>query len=480
MAVLCAVWWHYAQLPLWPTDLWDHVNYGRWMLQHRQLPAIEPLVPLVTDQPMSHTAWLAQVIMALVMRPDGGPLLMQWLHAVLIALAAALPAWAADRRTTAYGGMLAVFIFVAMGWHQNQVVRPQTAGIFFYCLLVARLVRSPTVASRRSLTMLAVMFAVWANLHGSFAIGLTLIALSGGGRLLDLAARRKSLAGLWKSRAARITLQRLIAGVLGSLINPHGLWIYSAVLSVGRHPNIRSMFEWQPLSATSDQARILVGVAVVTAVGLRFSGRRLRLTLLLPMLFFFALTVWSSRMINWLGPLAAVAAAQHLSSALSRTGLRQRPTVRQSPGRRRYSGLAILLLLAVVLQQVQRWPQRSFDDALAAFTPVQAAERLQDLRPRGLCFAPVEWAGFFQNQVDDFQPMVNLHVHLMPRRLWTDYLQLAFGETRQQILLRRYDFDCVITDRRRNGRLIDLLRSSGNWQQVYVDQQVRIFRPVGR
>lgn len=479
--LLCAVFYHYATLPLWPTDLWDHVNYGRWILQHQQLPETEPLVPLAADEPMAHSAWGGQVVMAAVTDRPHGTVLLQWLHAVLITLAAALPAFAVRRKcrlpSQIFGAIAAVATFVALGWHQNAVVRPQTAGIVFYCWLVARLTTSPNQTSRPSLMLLALMFAAWSNLHGSFAVGLTFIALFGAGQCVDLWCRGVKPRRLLQSAAARTTLLRLLVAVAGSCCNPHGVFIFEVVLEVGRHPNIPSMVEWQPLTATPRQSFTFAVVALLLTTTLLLSRRRRQWNLVLPLLFFAGFTILSSRMINWLAPVAAVLIGLHLA-AIIRRWLVRRGFCAEATRLPVFTWLTAVGLSIVVVAQLPRLWHDETQDVLADFTPVHAADALRQSPPTGLTFAPAEWVGYLQYHVPKFEPMVNLHVHLMPPDQWSDFLELARGRNNLLPLLERYDVQCVVTDRRRNGPLIDVLRASSDWRQIHVDRQARIFVPV--
>ncbi|MBX3440094.1 MAG: hypothetical protein KF861_21570, partial [Planctomycetaceae bacterium] len=47
--------------PLWHTDVWGHLSYGRWIWEQGRLPSSEPLMPLARGIPFVDTAWLTQV-----------------------------------------------------------------------------------------------------------------------------------------------------------------------------------------------------------------------------------------------------------------------------------------------------------------------------------------------------------------------------------------------------------------------------------
>src|SRR6187402_1372663 len=44
------------------TDLWGHLNFGRWMAEHHALPTTDPFAAEPTTQPMLHSAWLSQLL----------------------------------------------------------------------------------------------------------------------------------------------------------------------------------------------------------------------------------------------------------------------------------------------------------------------------------------------------------------------------------------------------------------------------------
>src|SRR5262245_61988017 len=51
---------------LYYTDLWSHVQYGHWIVDHRAIPTEDLFMPLAKGMPLVDSAWLAQAIFAQV------------------------------------------------------------------------------------------------------------------------------------------------------------------------------------------------------------------------------------------------------------------------------------------------------------------------------------------------------------------------------------------------------------------------------
>ena len=56
--------------PLWHTDLWGHLAYGRWMWEHGALPATEPFMPLAREVPISTAVTDYVVRLTLATHPE--------------------------------------------------------------------------------------------------------------------------------------------------------------------------------------------------------------------------------------------------------------------------------------------------------------------------------------------------------------------------------------------------------------------------
>jgi hypothetical protein len=181
-----------ASRPLWHTDLWDHLNYGDQILRTGVVSSTEPLMRLCRGVSMVNIPWLAQVGLA-TLNARFGLTSLQFVYALMIALSLALVSWRTVKMSkSTLGGILAAGIFFKVNLDQLLVIRPQLAGVVFYCVIVAWML-GRNKHNRASWIGLPIMFALWANVHGSFSIGLLLMGFAGIGRFGDVLAISKSL-----------------------------------------------------------------------------------------------------------------------------------------------------------------------------------------------------------------------------------------------------------------------------------------------
>src|SRR5262245_39275119 len=61
IVLLAGVLWYFSGRPLYHTDLWGHLGYGRWIAGHGRLPPTDPFMAWAPDAAFVDTAWLWQL-----------------------------------------------------------------------------------------------------------------------------------------------------------------------------------------------------------------------------------------------------------------------------------------------------------------------------------------------------------------------------------------------------------------------------------
>ena len=473
----------FANRPLWHSDLWDHINYGQYTIDSGSIPNTEPLLPLAEGMPWVQTAWLSQVSMAktLSIKNLGLPAL-QFGHGLLVIASLTAVGLAIVRKShSVLFAMIGYLVFLAVNWHQFLIIRPQTVGVVFYAILICVLTTN-TIRRRFVWFVLPMMFNVWANSHGSFAMGLAMMAVYAAGRVADIWLQTKSLKlAINNQTSIRLVLLTQLCAI-AALVNPVGLEIYAEVLRVGRHPNITSMFEWAPLTLRMQQGQMTAAACVLLFLLLQASPRRLRIDELAALLVTGGMALWSARMLNWFAPIVAISIGVHGAAVwrmLRNVKLPQPPANRSGLWTVVSLGLCWIFFGFTALgTQTIHGKTPDVRRSVSRSTPVETGRFLSEHAelPPGIAFVPAEWAGYLMHVGPPrFAPMVNLHVHVISAEVWNDYLRILNGSSDWDGLLDRYGINLLVVDASRQTVLLRLLRNSDEFVSRYEDNQSVVF-----
>lgn len=200
---------------IYDADLFYHIATGREILREGSIPLTNTLVWAESERTFyPNPAWLFGVMMALVERSFGlsGVVLVKT-GAVLILLTTL---YRLCRRNEAKPLLAAPLIFVvAMGSAFRFSDRPDLFSLLFFALCLL-LLSDKGRLSGRIIWLLPPLFALWANIHAGFILGLILIAATLCGELF---------AGRWQRDKAAVKQLGLIfvLCLLATFIAPHPL-----------------------------------------------------------------------------------------------------------------------------------------------------------------------------------------------------------------------------------------------------------------
>ncbi len=481
-----------STLPLWHTDLWGHLAYGRYVWDTKSLPATEPFMPLARGVELIDTAWLSQIVGFLTLMRFGLPGL-QCLSAATITAVAAVLAWIGYRKTQHVGWtMLGLAAFVWLNWKQlfngvdtSMVIRPQLAGMLGFMITLAIAVDKPR---RWHWFAIPITFVAWANLHGSFLAGLTLLALFAIGRAGDVLRRTdKFAATLFDWPFWRLVLLLEVAAI-AVLLNPYGLRLYADAYLLVQNANLQDLVEWQPLTLRMQQGRAAAGVAFVLLFLYRMTPRRIGTGEVLALVTLGGLTLWTSRMILWWAPVAAYCVIIHSAALWQAYRLRslekraaQAPAWRIGTSRSigwTFAGVAIFaacFAFTPLAKFLVVGPRPEFDRAVSSLTPTGAARHLSENPVRGQFFNTYEYGDYLLWSNPGLPVFVASHAHLVPRPVWEDYVSSIRGNGWETVF-DRYGVEAIVLDRPARQSFIDRLAEEPGWNKTYEDRNSAVFR----
>ena len=465
----------FSSLPLWHTDIWGHLAYGKLIWETGSIPTFEPLVPLSSGIPFTDTAWLSQMI-GFGAYQLSGVAGIKFLYAAAITVCMGLLLCRIQKRTDSYlWSLICVSGFLLCDWMQLGIVRPQLAGLLCFVLLF-------TVLNSRKWRgsywfLITGLFALWANLHGSFPVGLGLIGCFLAGRAIDVG--RKS--GSWKAMFADSVTRRyfllLEIAAIAVLMNPYGLQLYSEVFSFSSNPNLSELIEWNPLTLRMYQGKAAALLGLLIVIAYRLTPRRISTVEILVLVGLGTAALWSSRMIIWWAPVAAYYLAIH-GAAIWGHKLK-RMTEESEENEVLYAGKWSIVTVGVIWicfaispigSQILHGKQVDYEKSVSRSTPIGAVNYLKEKQIEGQLFNSMElgdyllWEGPAKASV-----FANSHVHLLPREVWNDYLRIVNLGSGGEELLERYGVNTIVLDLPRRNNLLRRLERDGEWRVGYKD-----------
>lgn len=251
-----------------------HIATGRWILDHRAIPGVDPFSFTAAGRRWVTHEWLSEVMLAGVQRLAG------WAGvSLLVGMCAgsAMALLAGELRRML--GVLSVLAAVGLSLailSPHLLARPHMLALPLLVLWTAQLVEARR-ANQAPPLWLAPLMTLWANLHGSFVFGLAFsvpFALEAW-RLAPPDERRHALArwGLF-----------LAASGAAALLNPNGVDDLLLPFKVMRLGVLRDIGEWKPADLAHISPLVIalfLTLFVCLYRGVRVGWERLSLLLLL-------------------------------------------------------------------------------------------------------------------------------------------------------------------------------------------------------
>jgi hypothetical protein len=486
---LCILFWRICTRPLFHTDLWGHLSYGRWIWEHKTLPATEPFLPLAQGVPLVDSAWLSQLVGFLIFNRMGTVGLQGLMAAGVTASLAVLTYHVFQRTQRASAAYLALGTCVLLSIFQfcvgfgamPMLIRPQVAGVLLYTWMFCRAISPRLRPSDWYLMPLAT--CLWANLHGSFIMGPLVLLTISAGQCLDVLRRTGKIRLAFRDiKAVRYFLISELC-LAAALVNPYGFGLYTELLNFSSNPNLFDLLDWDPITLKYGQGRAIAACGLLLVMLYRLSPRRVRLSEVFLMVGLGLMALWAMRMLVWWAVPAAYFTALHANAVWNK----RRRRLKVEPTEPRRSGLWSVVAIASVWMGFALSPIGIYalhgktpppKASVSADTPLGVVDYLKKRKEpiQGQVFNSYEWGDFLGwAGPQDMKLFVNTHVHLLPREIWQAYQTISLAGNGWDDQLDRYSVNCVIIDPRQLKSLSTQLKADEKWNKVYEDGISMIF-----
>ena len=450
-----------SRMTLNDPDTYWHIATGRWILANGVVPTHDIFSFTMHGRPWVAQEWGAELILAVVYEISG------WWGLTLLGAAcfgltiAYLTRFLVKRMEPLHAVVLAIFAVCMMC--RYMFVLPNELAWPVMAVWIGVVIESSEKMRAPPWWLLGVML-LWANLHGSFILGLGLLVLIGAEAILNAKERWKPAARRWGA---------FIAAALGcAFLNPAGRRLLIFPFQLLHMHILGRLADWQPTDLLDSP---IMGLWLLAALGMGFAGR-LRLPFVrlvgLLALIYFALEYFRS--VSLLGlispfliaaPLAALwrresapAEAAHALDAVFRA--------LAAPGRLHALCATIVVTggLAFAVMSVHRPRPMPF------FAPRAAVNVLLARRPHARIFNDSNFGGYliFRGIRVFVDARVTVYGDTFLRRYYGALDLNPKGNV--NTLLREYRIDAVLMGPQ--WPVVRLLDRSPEWKRVYADKSV--------
>jgi hypothetical protein len=453
-----------ALQPRLDEDTWWHLAVGKHVVEHRSVPDTDPFSRLGQEEhvPWVAYSWLHEVALYAARSAGGLCGVLAFRH-LLDSLTFVTVAWFVLRRSGGAWRPLVVLALVTATLIPMMLERPWHYTIVFTTLTLDAILQMQAGAAARRFWWLVPLFALWANLHIQFVLGLGLFGLGLG---LLLVVRPPSVGDARRHWLGWLALA--VGCAVATLANPYHARLYAVVWEYATQtgalrvvselapPDFRTWWNW-PLA-------ILLLWAAATCVARRFP--------LVDTAILIVGAAFSLRMQRdiWFGALAAAAVVTRLPS-VSSNGYREL-------GRLVVATLAALALTRLVWHAgpgVGRTPSA----VNAAEYPAGAVEFLRSQRPPGPLYNHFNWGGYLIWALPEYPVGLDGRTNLYGEERLDRAFRAWLGEADADPDL---SWAGVVLAPKKLGRsevpLTNGLRGDSRWRVAYEDEVAVVFVPL--
>lgn len=488
-------------LPLLDSTIWLDVFQGQWIVDHGVLPKSDPAQPLTDGMQIVHTNWLAQVAYGLADR-WGGPRAVSNLFAALMLaylLVLARVFYKQTGRVSLTIAGLAVTLLVGATF--DLYASAEVFGQLCFALLVWLLTRLDRQALRsesadasaakgpgwRVWLAVVALLAIWANLHGSYLLGIAVLALHAIAEGCDTAWQTRSLRATLADETFRSRLLLAEVALFATFLNPYGPMLLVENLSFLGDERLMALPRWLSLNIASPRGLVLVCSIALLAPLIKVSRRPVRVIDVLLLGFCGAAVVITGRAQGWYALAYAVVTMPYVAEVVDRL-LPARPasSVIKPLTPRSFvvtllCGLAMYCAfrLAPASRVFLGGNPRHLGDLIGSNDLMQTADFLRTNPPQGLVYASTEWSDYLVSQSGpETKALMTSNVQWVPHRIWSDHRRMATCEEGWELGMDRYAVDTLVLDKTKHAGLVKSATRSPRWWTAYENESVLVARRV--
>ncbi len=480
-------------------DIWWHLKAGEYIWTTLTLPDLNIFSFTAPDHAWLPHEWLSEVVFYVIFA-HLGPLGLVALGTLLNTLACALVYRLTTRYTDSPFASALITLMAALMMMGNYSLRPYLFGNLFF-LGALHLMEEPSAGGRLRPVLVFLLFTAWANFHGSFILGLSLIMLYMAAAVVtQLRAPRRAFGPL---RALSLDL---VVGIAACMVTPHHVYgflfpfTYLKNAFSGQLSFLTNISEWQPAGFDTPLGRMItfyVLFCLFAMAGSFLAPTPAHLGLLVA---FTVFSYSSIRNIPLLGIAATPALARHLPRAIGRAlrllgrtgdrpGLLERLHTRCVAAERRawksslpilaglFLGIGLLAPAAPLVGYSRQTGVQELADLSPDFYPAGLLAELERRGGERRLLNYFNWGGAFIWRLYPRQRVfIDQRNDCYPIEVFVDYFAVHNLEPDWRAVLERWEIEEIAYPV--GSRLARAIDEEPGWRVAYLDDQAVLFERI--
>jgi hypothetical protein len=449
--------------PIDDFDVWWLLRSGAYMVETRSFPTTDPFSGPAFGAEWINHAWGFQLLLYGAYRVGGiaGMIVLQALFAVATfgVLYGIL-----RRERIGQGLALAVILVAGLATRGFWSPRPQVAT-YLALAIVWAILRASRDGTPDRLLWLPVLTAVWANFHGGFMVGPTLIGLVFAGEVVERALGRPTPVRLGRlAGAGGLCLLAMFA----TPFHYHAVLFPLDVLADRYAQGF--LIEWASPAFHVGQVRLIEGLVLLALITLWLARRRPVASDILVLAAFFHFSVQAVRNL----PLLVVVLVPVLAKALSEAVTERAPELAALMGWSRQRVLTAVAAAGIAMAVWWNYPSGGAPDlvpriGVVDIFPAGAADYLKRARPPGPLFNEYGWGGYLIWRLyPDYRVGIDGRMAVHGNQRFSDYMRIADLHPGWRETLGRMGFRLAVM--RTRSPLVLVLRESPDWEILFEDK----------
>ena len=458
--LLCAVIFAFCVKQFAEPDIWWHLLNASHIFQYHTIPTLDTYSFTAAGLPRIDFEWLSQLVFYLGFKTAG----LQGILAIYSLVLAAIYIGVyyrscragSDVKDATIATLGAIFLGVVS-------IGPRMLLFGWLCMMGLLLALDRFQRAGKGLWVIPPLFAVWANLHGSWVFGLVVLGLTIAAGLLT-GEWGSVYAQRWSPGQLKRLLIVLAASLLALFVNPIGyrLVLYPFDLLLHQPGNMQIVEEWRSVDFGNGNGKLVLITVFLLLSAAWFSNRRWKLDQVLLTAFALWAGLSHVRLLFFLGLIATPILAPSLRLFPPYERRLDKPWLNAAIIALIVAGLIIFFPSKVQLQQ-----------RVDASYPRAALEFLKGQHLHGRVFNEYIWGGYMEWSAPDLKPFIDGRADIFANQgiLGDHYKAITINNSFE--ILDKYKVDYVLVAR--HAPLEYLLEHSPEWSSIYADDLAAVF-----